>query len=331
MNLVLYNRIIDTDVEEILTKLKIECDGKYLNQIRRKSDYIFITCPFHKEGQEAKPSCTVYNRVDNPNVPFGTYHCFTCNQSGTLYKLVSKILNKSYEQSKHWLIDNFSSSYEDTRLYLENFEEEQQVTSKLDESILEQYQYFHPYQFQRGLTEDIIRKFKVGYNEKTDSITFPVWDDKNNLLGITERSVKGKRFYIPKDIEKPVYLLNFIKQNDITDVVVCEGQIDALVSWSRGIPAVALMGAGTTDKQIELLNKSGIRHFILMYDNDLAGNHGSLRLKQGLSKDKMITEIIMPKGKDVASCTEEEFLNILKFNHINLDKMYLQFAQAMIL
>ena len=214
---------------------------------------------------------------------------------------------------------------------MENFEKNDETEEYLDEKILDQYSYFHPYQFQRGLTEEIIRKFKIGYDEQTDSITFPVWDDKGHLLGITKRSVKGKQFYIPKELNKPVYLLNFIKQYNITDVIICEGQIDALVSWSRGMPAVALFGAGTTDKQIELLDKSGIRHFILMYDNDLAGNHGSLRLKQKLSKDKMITEIIMPQGKDVASCTEKEFLNILKFNGINLNKMYLQYAEVMIL
>lgn len=331
MDLILYNRIIDADCEDILTKLKIESDGKYLRNIKRKSDYIFITCPFHKNGQEIKPSCTVYNRTDNPNLPFGTWHCFTCNQSGSLYKLVSKILNISYEQSKHWLVDNFSSAYEDKRLYLDTFENTPVKFDYLNESILQQYSYFHPYQFQRGLTEIVIRKFKIGYDSQTDSITFPVWDDKGHLIGVTKRSVKGKQFYIPKDLNKPVYLLNFIKQESITDVVVCEGQIDALVSWSRGIPAVALFGAGTTDEQIKLLDKSGIRHFILMYDNDLAGNHGSLRLKEGLSKDKMITEIIMPQGKDVASCTEEEFKNILKFNAVNLDKMYLQYAKAMIL
>ena len=320
MELVLYNRIIDADVEDILSKLRIESSGKYLRDIKRKSDFISITCPFHKDGQERKPSCSVYNRIDNPKIPFGTYNCFTCGQSGSLYKLTAKILDISFEQAKHWLIDNFSSTYEDKRLYLDSFEENTSKQLYLDESILEQYQYFHPYQFQRGLSEEIIRKFKIGFNEKTNAITFPVWDDKNNLIGITERSVVGKRFYIPKDMDKPVYLLNYIKQENITEVVVCEGQIDALVSWTYGVPAVALIGAGTTDKQINLLNKSGIRHFILMYDNDVAGQHGALRLKQGLSKDKMITEILMPKDKDVASCTKEEFFTILKNNKISIKK-----------
>lgn len=320
MELILYNRIIDTDVEDILNKLKIESNGKYLKTIKSKGDNIAITCPFHKDGQENKPSCFVYNRTDNPKVTFGTYNCFTCDEKGTLYMLVSKVLGCSYEDAKRWLIDNFSNRYTDRRPYLDEFELARTKKTYINEDILEQYSYFHPYQFKRGLSEEVIRKFKIGYNEKTDSITMPVWDDASNLIGITERSVTGKRFYIPKDMDKPVYLLNYIKQEGITTVAVCEGQIDALVSWSRGLPAVALLGAGTTDKQIELLNRSGIRHFILMYDNDLAGQHGALRLKRGLAKDKMITEIIMPQGKDVASCTDEEFFTLLQNAGINLKK-----------
>ena len=315
MNLVLYNRIIDTDAEDILNKLKIDCEGKYLRQIKSKGDNVSITCPFHKDGQENKPSCFVYNRIDNPDITFGTYNCFTCDERGPLYKLVAKVLDCSYEEGKQWLIENFSSKYEDRRLYLDDFKIENKK-EYLDESILDKYSYFHPYQFQRGLSEDIIRKFRIGYNAATDSITMPVWNDKGNLVGITERSVKGKRFYIPKNMEKPVYLLNYIKQENIAQVVVCEGQIDALVSWTRGVPAVALLGAGTTDEQIKLLDDSGIRHFILMYDNDLAGQHGAMRLKNGLSKDKMITEIVMPIGKDIASCTPDEFYNILKKNKV---------------
>ncbi len=330
MELILYNRIIDTDAEDILNKLQIESNGKYLKNIKRRGDNIAIPCPFHKDGQESHPSCYVYNRTDNPKVPFGTFGCFTCNEKGALYKLVSKVLGISYEQAKHWLIDNFSSSYEDKRLYLESFDKEDKTQSYLDETILDQYAYLHPYQFQRGMSEEIIRRFHIGYDIETDAITFPVWDDQGHLLGITKRSVRGKQFYIPGELNKPVYLLNIIKQYNITDVVVCEGQIDALVSWSRGIPAVALFGAGTTDKQIKLLDKSGIRHFILMYDNDLAGKHGAMRLKSGLSKDKLITEIIMPQGKDVASCTKDEFLKILSDNNINLEKMYLQFSQVML-
>lgn len=310
MKLVLHNRVITTKVEDILIDLR-KLNPRYLKTIQNKNENLAITCPFHKDGQEHKPSCFVYTELDEKLSP-GTFHCFTCGEKGNLVALVSKVLNTSKQQSEKWLISNYSNTIiEDISFELPDFIEAKKETNYLDESILDKYSYFHPYQFKRGISKDIIKQFRIGYDEETDSITFPVWDIHNNLLGVTKRSVQGKKFYIPKEIKKPVYLLNYIIQNNITTVVVCEGQIDALVSWSRGIPAVALFGAGTTKDQIKLLDKSGIRHFILMYDNDQAGKHGATRLKNGLSKDKLITEIIVPEGKDIASMTTDEFYKLL--------------------
>lgn len=309
MELVIHNRIIDTDVEEILERLYVQCEGKFLKRMNRKSDFISITCPFHKDGQESHPSCSVYNRHDNPNIVFGTYHCFTCGEQGPLYKLVSKVLNTTYEEAQYWLIENFSSIYTDKQIILDSFEEHSVSKDYLDESILEQYSYFHPYQFKRGLTEDIIKRFKVGWNEKTDSITFPVWDDRGRLVGITERHTKSKRFYIPENLDKPVYLLNYIKQHNITDVVVCESQINTLTCWSWGIPAIGLIGTGS-NQQYDILKKSGIRSYHLAFDGDLAGEHGAKRFIEHMPKNVMIDVIQIPQGKDVNDLTKEEFLNL---------------------
>lgn len=312
MELVIHNRIIDCDVEEILDKLALQCEGKYLQRMNRKSDFVQIACPFHKDGQERKPSCSVYNRHDNPEVVFGTYHCFTCGSTGPLWKLVAKVLNITYEDAQYWLIENFSNVFEDRRPILESFEEVDIPKTYLDESILEEYSYLHPYQFQRGLTEEIIKRFKVGWNPKTDSITFPVWDDKNNLVGITERHTKSKRFYIPSDMDKPIYLLNYIKQNNITEVIVCESQINTLTCWSWGIPAIGLIGTGST-KQYDILKKSGIRVYHLALDGDLAGEHGTQRFIKNMPSNVMIDIIPIPQGKDVNDLTKEEFLYY--YNH----------------
>ena len=238
-----------------------------------------------------------------------THNCFTCNSTGPLWKLVAKVLNITYEDAQYWLIENFSNVFEDRRPILESFEEIDIPKTYLDESILEEYSYLHPYQFQRGLTEEVIKRFKVGWNPKTDSITFPVWDDKNNLVGITERHTKSKRFYIPSDMDKPIYLLNYIKQHNITEVVVCESQINTLTCWSWGIPAIGLIGTGST-KQYDILKKSGIRVYHLALDGDLAGEHGTQRFIKNMPSNVMIDIIQIPQGKDVNDLTKEEFLNL---------------------
>lgn len=314
MNLIINNHIIDSNIEDILKEIRQQTDGRFLKDIIRRGDNIAITCPWHKDGLERHPSCFVYSKNDNDDVPFGFYRCFTCGSQGQLYKLVSRCFNCSFEEAKQWLRDNFSKTITESVLSIPEINLSRHKKTYLDEYILDDYAWFHPYMFERKLTEEVIKKYKIGWNQDNNSITFPVWDENNNLLGITERNISSKYFHIPEGMGKPIYLLNYIKKEHIQEVIVCEGQIDALVACSYGRPAVALLGAGTTASQMDILNRSGIRHFILMYDNDLAGRHGAERFKKLIKNDVLVTDIIMPKNKDVADLTYEEFIHILSEN-----------------
>ena len=113
--------------------------------------------------------------------------------------------------------------------------------------------------------------------------------------------------------------MNEAVKNKYNQVIVVESQINALVSYSYGFPAVALFGAGTTQNQIDELNKTNILHYILMYDNDEAGRKGASKFKKLIKKNAFITDIIMPKNKDVADCSKEEFWDILRKNNILVD------------
>ena len=163
--------------------------------------------------------------------------------------------------------------------------------------------------FKRKLIEDIIVKFKVGWCKERDTITFPIWDENNNLLGITERNVKNKYFHIPENIGKPVYLLNYIKREHITEVYVVESQIDALYLWSIGYPAIALLGTGSK-QQYKILERSGIRIFHLALDGDLAGRHGIARFIENMPKDILIDILLLPDGKDINDLSKEEIENL---------------------
>lgn len=309
MKLILYNHIVDTDVETILHRVHYE-NPKYLNRIKKSGDNIAISCPFHNDGQERNPSCFVYCEDTNDDVPYGFYRCFTCGEQGSLYKLVSHCMGMSYEDSKQWLIDNYSRTFVDEGYSLEDIVIGNTQNKKyIDESVLDEFSYLHPYQFKRGLTEDVIKRFKVGYNPKTNCITFPVWDDKGGLVGITERSVVNKSFHIPSDMQKPIYLLNYIKQENISEVVVCESQINALTCWSWGIPAVALFGTGS-NSQYDILKRTEIINYHLALDGDSAGLKGTRRFIESMPMDVSIDVIKIPYGKDVNDLSREEFLSL---------------------
>lgn len=317
MNLVINNHIIDTSLYDILLKLKVDSNNRYLGQIRKSGDNLAISCPFHKDGQESHPSCFVYMRSDNDDVPFGFFKCFTCHEQGQLYKLVAKCLECSDEEAKDWLVDNFSHTISENILELSDIVlDKKEEKNYLDKSILEKYRYIHPYLLRRGIKEDIIKKFSVGWNEETNSVTFPMWDEHNNLVGISERSIERKNFFNPSGIDMPVYLLNFIKNENITEVYVVESQIDALYLWGFGYPTVALIGTGGK-KAYGKLKKSGIRVYHLCFDGDLAGRHGALRFIKGMPNDVIIDIIQLPQGKDVNDLTKEEFDKLPHFDKYN--------------
>lgn len=65
MELVIKNKIITAPVRTILTTLKSEIGSNYLDYIGpEKGNDIAITCPWHKEGHENRPSCHVYTKAD---------------------------------------------------------------------------------------------------------------------------------------------------------------------------------------------------------------------------------------------------------------------------
>ena len=169
--------------------------------------------------------------------------------------------------------------------------------------------FYHPYMWKRGLSKEVVDRFGIGYDKKYNSITFPVWDESGHLVMITSRNVSNKYFHIEKDKDKPVYLLNFINQDKIDKVYVCESQINALTLWSWGYPAVALFGTGSLH-QYDILNKSGIRNYVLCFDGDAPGLKGKDRFVQNIRKDVLVSYITIPMGKDVNDLTKEQFENL---------------------
>lgn len=317
MELVLYNHIIDTDIEIILQKIRSDTDSRFLKDITRRGDNVAITCAFHKGGQESHPSCFVYNRKDNNNVPYGFYKCFTCGAQGQLYELVAKCLSLSFEDAKQWLIDNFSSELTEKPIELPEINLNKEPIKYIDESFLDQYAYIHPYMTEiRKISPEILFRFKVGWNPETDAITFPIWDEWGRLIGISERKVRYKQFDLPKGLPKVIYLLDEIIAKGITEVYVVESQIDALYLWSMGKPAIALFGTGSKE-QYNILKKSGIRTYHLALDGDMAGRHGILRFMRSMPYNIFIDVCILPDGKDINDLSREEIENLKRVDRFN--------------
>lgn len=309
MSLMVNNRIIKTPVKDIIELLRQQCFVNHLDRLRNieiKSNNIRITCPFHSGGHERTPSCEILLE-DKGSTPAGTVHCFGCGYRASLVKFIANCLNISYKQATEWIlsVSNYdviqsTRDISEIELKLDN-EDVEEETPEVSIDELKQYDYIHPYMFERKLTDDIIKKFDVGYDPKTDSLTFPVYVD-GKCVFVAKRRVKYKRFDLPELKNKPIYGLDYITDNEF---IICEGVIDALTCWSYGKQAVALFGTAS-DYQLKVLNNVRQRKLVIGTDGDEAGDKAARRIAKALT-NKLVTRLDIPKGKDMNDLSKEEF------------------------
>ena len=275
---------IFADVEDIVQRIRVASGNKYFDKIVRSGTNIQTQCPFHKGGQERKPSFGISED--------GKCHCFTCGKSCHISQLVSYVLGVN---GVNWLLENYVSYDVEKREKLEF--EFNRYDSKQENKPVIFNTIYHPYFKKRGISEAIAKEFECGYDSKNEAVTFVIRDFNGNAIGVCTRSINSKYFYIPSGMSKPVVYANRFSSGEFSTCVICESIFNALTCWQYGYPAVALLGTGDTE-QYEILNKMPVRKFILALDPDSAGDRGREKLRQAI-KGKIITEWIVPKGKDI--------------------------------
>ncbi len=334
--------LFNCELEDILNELVSQLRANDIQLIQRRRDgptHIQICCPYHSNGMERRPSAGI--RKED-----GIFHCFACNEIHTLPEVISHCFGHTDDVigsfGWQWLLKNFATVQIEERKDVDLDFSRHSTNSSLGisdrngcrngnrsvsfvtEEELDKYRYTHPYMYKRGLTDEIIELFDIGYDKDTECITFPVRDINGNTLFVARRSVKSKFFNYPDGVEKPLYglyeLYTFafsgVKRQPFwhidgcpQEVIVCESMLDALSFWVVGKYAVALNGLGN-DLQFKQLRNLPCRKIILATDMDERGLSARKRIRQNIGDRKLITEYIFPKGrKDANDCTREELLH----------------------
>lgn len=317
------NNPILQDPLDVLIELKhqLELNNIFLfKEFKVGEKNIQFNCPIHNNGQEKTPSCGILIKRDE-KTKSGLVNCFTCGYKANLEQMISHCFgfNDFGAYGKNWLIKNFLIVSIENRKDIElDFirRKKEKTINYIKEEELNTYRYYHRYMFERGLTEELIQKFDVGYDAnfmlRSDnkeyiypSLTFPVKDFNGNVLFLVRRAINQKIYHYPKNIEKSIYGL-FETKNVKDEIIICEGVFDVLTCWKYGKKAIGLLGLGT-QKQYEQLKTLKARKFIIGLDNDKAGNAATKKLKQELSKHKLITQYRLPNNKDINNLNLEEF------------------------
>ena len=335
INDIMINASCDDILDELQKQLIIN-QVPLLQKMKDSGDNIMVQCPYHGNGQERKPSAGI-RKSD------GVFHCFACGETHTLPEMISYCLGHTEDilgkQGFKWIMKNFATVQVEDRKDVDIDMERNHATNKnsllgnssdnklnrISEEELDSYRYYHQYWKKRGITdENIIELFDLGYDVKTDCITFPVRDKDGNCLFVARRNVNTKYFNYPAGAEKPLYglyelhkangtrNLNTLKQRGnwrFSTLFICESMIDCILLWQAGHYAVALNGLGN-ELQFKQLRELPTRKPILATDNDTAGQNARERIRKNIT-NKLITEIMFPTNrKDIGECTAEEIKNI---------------------
>lgn len=320
MEFVIGNKAIITPMGIILKRIKSQLHNGKLGVIKeQRGQNIAVCCPMHKDGLEKHPSCQVFADRHDRYTRFGQVYCFSCSYTASLDTFVNDCFGRSGSFGKSWLLDNCETAFisEITVLPKIDLTKRVKYSPSMSEELLANYKGYHDYMWKRKLSKDVVDRFQVGYDKSLDTLVFPVRDSKGVLQFITRRSVNSHFFKIPEGINKPVYLLYYIIKNNIDTCIITEGQIDALTSWSYGIPAVATMGR-ISNYQINELNKSGVRTFITMFDNDSGGQQFEKYFNSKIRKDVFVVNVHIPKPyKDINDLDIDTFWDIIESYNIN--------------
>lgn len=324
--------IIYGDLQDILNTLKSELSLRGLNRFqvfRDGVENIQTNCPFHKQGQERKPSFGV-------NKSTGSAHCFTCGWSGDLTTLISELFGKMDGGTfgKNWLLKRYNSVEVETRpnilegvgfggvssdsnnngyirnrrKFKANLSRVETNSDRITEEELESYRYIHPYMYERGLTYEIIEEFDIGYDRNRQEITFPVLDLSGKCVFVAGRSVNSKFFRLPEGKNKPVYQAYRFVDKSSKYAYITESFLNCLTCWKYDQPAMALIGTGNK-YQYDILNNLPVREYILAFDPDEAGRRAAERFRKNV-QGKIIREVQYEEPDRDINDLQEDFFKL---------------------
>lgn len=143
----------------------------------------------------------------------------------------------------------------------------------------------------RGISEETIKKYNIGYDEE-GYIIFPYYKDEI-LVNIKKRKNLGngkKTFIQTKDSEKTFFGMDFVKGQK--ELIIVEGEMDVLSLAEQGIYAVSVPQGGSDNKLECLANCSkeflqSFDFYVIAVDNDTVGSGLKENLIQRFPRDKV--------------------------------------------
>ncbi len=229
--------------------------------------------------------CLNPNHIDNnPSMMFTDKYnickCFSCGASYDIYDLIGL----DYD------LHSFKEQLEKVQeLYLGYIPVKKEVKKDIDNKVYDYTNYYNKcfknrykttYLEQRGITRELIDKYKIGYDEERKLIVFPI-----NKHCYFARSVVNNDKVKSKG-SSDIWNKRYIKENNQL-VYVTEGIIDALSLEviDPNVKVMSINGVGNINSLVYALKENNFNGTIgIAFDKDGAGKKATDELKKELAK-----------------------------------------------
>jgi hypothetical protein len=178
----------------------------------------------------------------------------------------------------------------------------------------------------------------------------PFIDEKRELTGYVAVNYMGKEWWVKKQYDKlkkidsettlesveksyrkTLYCPGFSSRNhlyglyevlnggeNVTDLVIVEGERDAIKLLQEGIDCVSVHGTFLKDEQKTMLKKINPSHLYLGFDMDKAGNEATIKSYNALINEVEDLYVLnFPENKDPKYFNSNELINLINYTKAN--------------
>ncbi len=279
-------KFTDEQLTALRTHIKEYADENLIHDRNNRKMY---ACPYCDSGHGTNDNSTGAFSVDMKTYRF---KCFSCNRTGDLFDLIGQVEKiGNFTDQVNRAVSLYGTEPAETvqhdqishgNIHTGMTEEQKEVVKEYIRQCRnnsDKTEYFH----QRGLSDSIVQRFSLGYDEQNRLITIPYGTGTYYIT----RKIDEKAYRKPSTEThgtEPVFNQSALYNAENLPVFVCEGAMDALSVMSAGGVAVATGGTSHGNLLQAIKEKRPDTTLIICYDNDEAGRKGSEKLSQDLTE-----------------------------------------------
>ncbi len=234
---------------------------------------------FKTQGEEYLCDCIFCGDIKgNLQINFKkkVYHCWACDNKGSLTKMISDIRGVSRKEANElFTLDIIDVDYELD--YIDKF---------FADVIRQKYLYKHYMNFnadrlwykERGINVRSVNKYGLGFDDYTNRLVIPIRDEEGICVGLTRRGIfnsQNPKYLHTTGLPKSGLLYGWNEiDHEEKFITIVEGNIDCIkLNQISDMNAVALMGTSISMIQVEMITEN-FNSVMLMLDHDEAGEKG---------------------------------------------------------